>query len=89
MIRQLVLERVSGIGERARADRRYLEAIQRHAEGNSMVMRRVRRLLFDLVLTAFVIMFIVLRMVMRNAAACATLALLAALVYLFLCLVYF
>lgn len=89
MIRQLVLERVSGIGERARADRRYLEAIQRHAEGKSVVMRRVRRLLFDLVLTVFVIMYIVLRMVLRNAAACAMLALLAAIIYLFLCLVYF
>lgn len=89
MIRQLVLERVSGIGERARADRRYLEAIQRHAEGNSMVIRHMRRLLFDLVLTVFVIMYIVLRMVLRNAAACAMLALLAAIIYLFLCLVYF
>ncbi|AIZ77299.1 hypothetical protein SB87_gp046 [Parapoxvirus red deer/HL953] len=89
MLRRLLLERVDGIVERARADRRYLEAIQRHAEGNVPGMRHAVRLFLDLLLAVFVIMYIVLRLVSRNAAACAVLAMAAAIYYLFLCLFYY
>ncbi|ASF89966.1 hypothetical protein SePPVgORF038 [Seal parapoxvirus] len=84
MLRKLILKRVDSIVARARADRKYLEAIQRHVEGNKPVMRQIRRLLFDLVMAAFAIVYIVLRMVLRNVEACAVLSLAAAL-YMFLC----
>ncbi|WZD65267.1 hypothetical protein [Pseudocowpox virus] len=86
MVRRVILERVDGIVEHSRADRRYLEAIQRHLEGSTPGLRQMWRFLYDLLLTVFVIMYIVFRLIVRNPGICAILALAAAVYYLFLCL---
>lgn len=84
MLRRVFLERVNGISDRARADRRFLESLQRHAEGSVPVVRQLWRLLMDLLLTVFVVLYLLLRLVMRNAEACLAVALAAALYVLFL-----